>query len=102
MCSLQLPAGIISQLDRILRQCLWRDNRDTPKQALAAWDMLCKPKMFGGVGIVNFKRKNEALLLKMLDKFYNKANVPWVQLIWLNHYQGKVPHAEGLYCSIWW
>ena len=102
MCSLQLPAGIISQLDRILRQCLWRDNKDTPKQALAAWDMLCKPKMYGGVGIVNFRKKNEALLLKMLDKFYNKVNVPWVQLIWYSHYQGKVPHAEEPCGSFWW
>jgi hypothetical protein len=31
LCSLELPPGIIKQLDRILRQCLWRDNIDTPK-----------------------------------------------------------------------
>ena len=37
LCSLQIPPGIIKQLDRILRQCLWRDNIDTPKQSLAAW-----------------------------------------------------------------
>ena len=102
MCSLQLPAGIIAQLDRILRQCLWRGNSDTPKQALAAWDMLCKPKMSGGVGIVNFKRQNEALLLKHLDKFYNNSEVPWVQLIWFSHYQNMVPHAEKLCGSFWW
>ena len=102
ICSLQLPSGIISQLDRILRQCLWRDNKDTPKQALAAWDMLCKPKMNGGVGIVNFKKQNEALLLKHSDKFYNNVEVPWVQLIWFAYYQEKVPHAERLCGSFWW
>ena len=28
--------------------------------------------------------------------------MPWVQLIWFNHYQGKVPHAEGPCGSFWW
>jgi hypothetical protein len=76
LCSLSVPDGINKQFERILRQCLWRDNIDTPKQSLASWDMLCKPKQNGGVGIVNFKLQNEALLLKHLDKFYNRANVP--------------------------
>jgi hypothetical protein len=48
LCSLDIPPGILKQLDRILRQCLWRDNIDTPKQSLAAWEMLCKPKDKGG------------------------------------------------------
>jgi hypothetical protein len=68
LCSLELPPGIIKQLDRILRQCLWRDNIDTPKQSLPPWEMLCKPKHKGGVGIVNFQKQNEALLMKHLDK----------------------------------
>jgi hypothetical protein len=76
LCSLELPPGIIKQLDRILRQCLWRDNIETPKQSLAAWDMLCKPNHKGGVGIVNFQKQNKALLMKHLDKFFNHADVP--------------------------
>jgi hypothetical protein len=102
LCSLQLPPGIIKQLDIILRQCLWRGNSDTPRQALAAWEMLCKPKKSGGVGIINFPKQNEALLLKHLDKFYNSVDVPWVNLIWPSHYVGCVPHAENLGGSFWW
>jgi hypothetical protein len=96
LCSLDIPPGILKQLDRILRQCLWRDNIDTPKQSLAAWEMLCKPKDKGGVGIVNFSKHNEALLLKHLDKFYNKADIPWVKLIWTAYYVDSVPQAEKL------
>ena len=44
LCSLQLPPGIIKQLDRIFRQCLWRGSSDAPKQSLAAWDLVCRPK----------------------------------------------------------
>jgi hypothetical protein len=54
---------------------LWRD-KDGPKQSLAAWEMVCKPGDKGGLGIVNFSKKNDSLLLKHLDKFYNKAKVP--------------------------
>jgi hypothetical protein len=54
LCSLKLPPGLTKQFDRILRQCLWRDKFDEPKQSLAAWDMVCKPKKYGGLGIVDF------------------------------------------------
>jgi hypothetical protein len=101
LLSLKLPPGLIIQLDRIIRQCLWRD-RDGPKQSLAAWDLVCKPKDKGGLGIVNFSKKNDALLLKQLDKFYNKSGVPWVQLIWYSYYTSAVPHAERLCGSFWW
>ncbi|XP_073360498.1 uncharacterized protein [Aegilops tauschii subsp. strangulata] len=37
--SLNIPAGIIKQLDRIFRRCLWRGNSDAPKQSLAAWEL---------------------------------------------------------------
>jgi hypothetical protein len=51
---------------------------------------------------VNFKKKNEALLMKYLDKFYSKANIPWVQLIWSSYYTNSAPHAEKLCGSFWW
>jgi hypothetical protein len=88
--------GLTVQLDRILRRCLWRDREGEPKQSLAAWEMICKPKMRGGLGIVNFQKHNAAFLIKFLDKFYNKRDLPWVSLIWGNHYASRVPHAESL------
>jgi hypothetical protein len=102
LCSLQLPIGLTNQLDRILRQCVWTDKDGMPKQSLAAWELVCKPKLKGGLGIVNFQKQNAALLIKFLDKFYNKNALPWVDLIWFAHYQGKVPHEEKLCGSFWW
>jgi hypothetical protein len=101
LLSLKLPPGLILQLDRILRQCLWRD-KDQPKPSLAAWDMVCKPKENGGLGIVNFKKKNDSLLMKHLHKFYNKADTPWVQLIWSSYYENVVPHVARPCGSFWW
>jgi hypothetical protein len=64
--------------------------------------MICKPKENGGLGIVHFQKQNAALLIKFLDKFYNHREIPWVQLIWFDHYRDKISHAENLCGSFWW
>jgi hypothetical protein len=102
LCTLRLPPGLTKQFDRILRQCLWRDKLDEPKQSLAAWDMVYLPKSAGGLGVVNFQKQNAALLIKFLDKFYNNSDIPWVKLVWHAYYQDKIPHAENLCGSFWW
>lgn len=51
---------------------------------------------------MNLKVQNEALLLKHASKFYNKADVPWVHLIWNTYYHESVPHATTLCGSFWW
>jgi hypothetical protein len=36
--------------------------------------------------------QNDAPLMKNLDKFFNKRDLPWVHLVWSNYYRnGKVP-----------
>jgi spermidine/putrescine-binding protein len=44
--------------------------------SLASWDMVCKPKKRGGLGIINLKIQNQGLLLKYLHKFYNRDDTP--------------------------
>lgn len=64
--------------------------------------MVTKPKEYGSLGVLDLKTQNEALLLKHLHKFFNRANVPWVQLVWEKHNSnGKLPsHIKK--CSFWW
>lgn len=49
----------------------------------------------GGLGVVNLTLQNEALLLKELDKFYNKKDVQWVKEILNRYYTNGVPHLKG-------
>ena len=104
MCTLKLPAGIIELLDKIRRKCLWTKKTDQGDTctSLAAWDMVCKPKKCGGLGVLNLKMQNEALLLKFLHKFYNHWDLPWVELIWNSYYTSKIPHAADPCGSFWW
>uniref|UniRef100_A0A0A9U841 Uncharacterized protein n=1 Tax=Arundo donax TaxID=35708 RepID=A0A0A9U841_ARUDO len=47
--------------------------------------------------------QNEALLLKHLHKFYNKHDIPWINLIWNTHYNaGQILHALVEKGSFWW
>jgi hypothetical protein len=55
--------------------------------------MVSAPKLKGGLGIINLRLQNDALLLKHLHKFYNKEDIPWVHLIWDRYYTNKIPHA---------
>jgi len=57
MCALSLPKGVIKQIDKFRKHCLWRgadiNSRKPPK---AAWEMVCVPKEDGGLGIINLEK----------------------------------------------
>ena len=42
---------------------------ESKKQSLASWEMICKPKSSGGLGILDFEKQNQGLLMKHLHKF---------------------------------
>jgi hypothetical protein len=103
MCSLKLLSTIIEIIDKHKKNCLWRGKDFRNKgYNLAAWDLVRKPKDKGGLGVINLSVQNDALLLKPLDKFYKKANVPWVRLIWDKYYSNVVPHLVKGKGSFWW
>ncbi len=103
MCTLILPKTVIDSIDRARRHCLWRGSEvNSNKKSLAAWDKVCKPKRKGGLGVLNLSIQNQALLIKFLEKFYNKKDLPWVNLVWSSCYGNSVPHLTNLKGSYWW
>ena len=62
-------------------------NKTKKSGHLAAWPMVQRPKEKGGLGVINLRIQNDALLLKQLHKFYSRHDVPWVNLIWNTYYQ---------------
>jgi hypothetical protein len=103
MCTIKLPKGVIDNIDRARKQSLWRGNDPEKKGGnLVAWPVVQQPKAKGGLGVLNLRLQNDALLLKQLSKFYNQVDVPWVQIIWFRYYTNKVPHAARETGSFWW
>jgi hypothetical protein len=67
-----------------------------------SWETICKPKKHGGLGALNLRIQNQALLMKNLYKFYNPMDIPWVNLIWNAYYSnGKAPHSSAPQGSFW-
>jgi hypothetical protein len=103
MCSLVPPKSIIKQIDKYRKHCLWRGSdinaRKPPK---AEWKMVCVPKDEGGLRAIDIEKQNKALLTKNLHKFFNRLDIPWVNLVWEKHYRnGKLPnHIKKR--SFWW
>lgn len=104
MCSLQLPVAVIENIDRARRHFLWRGkDLNSNKKSLVAWGKVCRPKLKGGLGVIDLRVQNRALLLKQLGKFFNRQlHIPWVNLIWSSHYPNNLPQHANLCGSFWW
>jgi hypothetical protein len=99
------PSKILEHVEKIRRHCLWANKTDEDEikcNSLVAWDKVCRPKNKGGLSVLSLKIQNHALLMKYLHKFYNKHDVPWVQLLWNSYYTGRIPHAMDPCGSFWW
>lgn len=106
LCSLKLPIEIIDQIDKCMKHVLWHGGDMTKKGGyLVAWKHAFCSKEDGGsgLGIIDLRTPNEALLLKYLHKFYNKLYLPWVHLTWQHFYSNGTPPQERKGVgSFWW
>jgi hypothetical protein len=103
MGNMKLPPSVYKQIDKLRKHCMWRgSDLNARKPPLAAWKLATRPKENGGMGIINLATQNDAIVLKNLHKFFNKLDVPWVQLIWNNYYRnGTAPNSRPK-GSFWW
>jgi hypothetical protein len=61
--TLKLPSSVVKQVDKYRRYYLWKGadiNAKKPPQA--AWQIARKPKMQGGLGIINIKNITKLFL----------------------------------------
>jgi mannosylglycoprotein endo-beta-mannosidase len=95
MACLEVPVTIKDQIEKYMRYCLWRKKNNEVQakgSALIAWSKVCRPKNQGGLGVLQLDAQNKALMLKNLHKFFNRQDIPWVNLIWNSYYQdGSLP-----------
>jgi hypothetical protein len=100
---LKVYQWVLNEFNKYRRHCLWRKKDIEAKcTPLATWDMVYRPKDQGGLGIINLRVQNKCLLLKHLHKFYNRADIPWVNLVWEVYYSSCLPPAKSSDVSFWW
>jgi hypothetical protein len=59
------PFWVLEELDKSFRGFLWAaKDRANGGQCLVAWDRICKPKEFGGLGIRNLRMQGLAMRIR--------------------------------------
>ena len=61
------PIGIIKHIEKLQRDFLWRGSEMKKKFHLVRWNLVCKSKQGGGLGIRSIKTMKQALLAKFRD-----------------------------------
>jgi hypothetical protein len=104
MCAIKVHNTNLEHIQKVSRQFLWHGKEiDKHGKCLVSWNKVCLPKKAGGLGVLDLKIQNKALQIKNLYKFYNKQDIPWVNLVWQAYYQhGAVPIASNSRGSFWW
>ena len=62
----EVPVGVRKRLDFYRSRFFWQSDEAKKKYRLARWDIMCRPKDQGGLGIENLEVKNRCLLSKWL------------------------------------
>jgi hypothetical protein len=104
LCSFKLPVAVIEQIDKYREHFLW-DRGDVNRKGgcLVAKKKTRMSKDQGGLDVIDLRMRNSALLLKYLHKFYNKSELPWVELTWKCFYsRSTIPHVRTPVGSFWW
>src|SRR4051812_39469694 len=83
-----LPKGVLTKVGYFRSRFFWQGDSEKKKYRLARWNMVCRPKEFGGLGIHDLQVKNTALLGKCLFKLLTEDGV-WQTMLWRKYVGSK-------------
>lgn len=76
MATLKAPKGIVQQIEKLIKNFLWRENMDDKRKIpLVSLENLCTNKNSGGAGMHNFSTRNLALGAKLVWRMYQNHKV---------------------------
>jgi hypothetical protein len=75
----EIPIGVRKGLDFFRSRFFWQSDGHKKKYRLTKWNIICRPKDQGGLGIEVLETKNRCLLCKWLFKLMNEEGV-WQEL----------------------
>ena len=77
----RIPYGVIKEVEKIMRNFLWKGVDGDGGDHLVAWKEVSRPKCKGGLGIGSSKEKNKVLLFKWIWRFPNEQESLWAKVI---------------------
>ncbi|XP_062006018.1 uncharacterized protein LOC133723218 [Rosa rugosa] len=91
MQTAKLPMKLCDKLDKLNRDFLWGDTEQKRKVHLSSWDLVCRPKCNGGLGIKKTTDMNKAMLAKASWRVTQNE-----QGLWNKIYKEKYLHSDSL------
>jgi hypothetical protein len=76
-----LQDGIHAKFDSHRARFYWEGTGPKRRYHLVSWPPVCRPKECGGLGLLNSKKMNLALMIKWIWKLYQADNPIWAQII---------------------
>jgi hypothetical protein len=80
MSFFEIPKGVLKNLDHFRSRFFWQGSNKKYKYRIARWDILCRPKDQGGLGILDLQLQNKCLLAKWLVNLLNSEGT-WKSLL---------------------
>jgi len=95
---------VADKLVQIQRNFLWGWGSDGRKIAWAAWNKVCEHRDYGGLGIIDLRTFNLALLSKWIWRWGLAKGGLWKEILDSKYGGWRNLRAEGKPCrgSLWW
>jgi hypothetical protein len=68
-------------MDKVRSRFFWEGVGEKRKYHMVDWAIVCKPKEYGDLGVLNTRLMNIALMLKWIWKIYQGAEGLWVDIL---------------------
>jgi ribonuclease HI len=86
MSVFQFPAGLVEELNQLIRDFHWGDEHDRRRMHWLSWDKLTQPKLCGGMGFRDFRVYNQALLARQSWRLLQFPDSPCARLLKAKYY----------------
>ncbi|KAL9672015.1 hypothetical protein QQ045_009589 [Rhodiola kirilowii] len=92
----KIPLSVVKEMEKIQRQFLWGGSEVRRKLHYVNWEIVSKPKKFGGLGIQSLVEKNMVLLAKWWWQLISGRGGLWRRMIIEKYgFKGLLDHSRG-------
>ncbi|CAN1292133.1 Putative ribonuclease H protein At1g65750 [Linum perenne] len=100
-----LPAHICDKIDRKIRNIIWGSVEGARKIHNIKWEIVCKPKSMGGIGLRSAWDLNKAFIMKIVWGLINHPTDLWARIL-ISKYLKQVEGGYALarksgFSAIW-
>ncbi|KAK1631503.1 hypothetical protein QYE76_005818 [Lolium multiflorum] len=101
LLSLDLPPWFFDKVNKLLRGFFWSASTEARRgQCAVAWDMICSPKILGGLGVKNLRLLNLALRTRWHWLELEDQGKPWKGLQFALPQQAEEVFRAAISCQL--